>query len=221
MPNSGQHTGRIRPLLSLVAVALILLGNSLPSEAHKVKMFAAAEGNVITGYVYYTTGGNPKDAHVGVQDTAGNPLAEVTADENGEFTFTAEYKRDYVFVLELADGHRTTFTLTAEELPDTLPAVPDALPVPANTKETSTPAEPTPMPVAQTVPSQAPSPSIALEELEPMIEKAVSKQIRPLREQLERYEEKIRLHDILGGIGYILGLMGLGYFLGARRKRSP
>jgi len=46
-------------------------------------------------------------------------------------------------------------------------------------------------------------------------------QIQLLREQLEAYEEKVRLHDILGGIGYILGLAGIAsYFMGRERNRS-
>ena len=94
-----------------------------PCEAHKLKMFASAEGNVITGYVYYTTGGKPKNATVFVQDTDGNTLQEITTDEKGEFTFIAEVRRDYVFVLELPDGHRTTFTVRADELPGALPLV--------------------------------------------------------------------------------------------------
>ena len=46
-------------------------------------------------------------------------------------------------------------------------------------------------------------------------------QISMLQEQLEAYEEKVRLHDILGGIGYILGLAGIAfYFMGKKRNRS-
>jgi len=45
--------------------------------------------------------------------------------------------------------------------------------------------------------------------------------IDALQEQLDRHEQKVRLRDVLGGIGYILGLAGAAfYFLGGRRKRS-
>jgi nickel transport protein len=42
-----------------------------------------------------------------------------------------------------------------------------------------------------------------------MVEQAVARQVRPLREQLIAHQDRIRLQDLLGGIGYILGLAGL------------
>ncbi len=42
---------------------------------------------------------------------------------------------------------------------------------------------------------------------------ALRRQIIQLREDLNRFQTDIRFQDILGGIGYILGLMGLGYYL--------
>ena len=46
-------------------------------------------------------------------------------------------------------------------------------------------------------------------------------QIGQLQVQLAEAGQKTRLQDILGGIGYILGLMGLTfYFLGVRRKAA-
>jgi nickel transport protein len=49
----------------------------------------------------------------------------------------------------------------------------------------------------------------------------IEKQVVKLREELVRYEDRVRLHDVLGGIGCILGLMGLTfYFLGVRRREK-
>jgi len=42
-----------------------------------------------------------------------------------------------------------------------------------------------------------------------------------LREQLHGYEQKTRLRDVLGGIGYILGIAGIAfYLLGLRRRQA-
>ena len=54
---------------------------------------------------------------------------------------------------------------------------------------------------------------------EAALEQAIARQIRPLREQIDAYEEKIRLHDILGGLGVIAGLAGVAFGLSERRKR--
>ena len=55
-------------------------------------------------------------------------------------------------------------------------------------------------------------------DLEDMVERAVARHVRPLRRQIEAYEHKIRLHDVLGGIGYILGIAGILFFVRARRS---
>jgi nickel transport protein len=56
------------------------------------------------------------------------------------------------------------------------------------------------------------------EEERQVIAKAVRDEIRPLRRELIAYREKNDLQGILGGIGYIFGLFGLGFYIAARRK---
>ncbi|WP_096704496.1 hypothetical protein [Magnetospirillum sp. 15-1] len=51
------------------------------------------------------------------------------------------------------------------------------------------------------------------------LEAAIARQIRPLRQQLDAYEERIRLHDLMGGIGTIFGLFGCWAWLQSRRRR--
>ncbi|KIL98019.1 Additional component NikL of nickel ECF transporter [Paramagnetospirillum magnetotacticum MS-1] len=52
------------------------------------------------------------------------------------------------------------------------------------------------------------------------IEAAIARQIRPLREQLDAYESRTRLHDVMGGIGMIFGLFGCWAWLQSRRRGS-
>ena len=57
------------------------------------------------------------------------------------------------------------------------------------------------------------------EELQRLIETAVSQRIRPLQREIADLKEEIRFHDILGGIGYIVGTAGIVfYFLGVRKR---
>ena len=51
-----------------------------------------------------------------------------------------------------------------------------------------------------------------------MIEKAVAKQVKPLRKELRAYQEKAGLQDVLGGIGYIFGLCGIGMWWRQRKQ---
>ncbi len=203
-----------------VSVCLFLLLVPASASAHKVKIFASAEGKVISGYVYYTGGGKPKQALVLVQDQHGNEIGEVNTDKNGTFSFSADFRQDHIFILELADGHRASFTVKADELPESLILAAVAAPqTQADAAAADAQEENPPATEMDSSAQEQTTLQISAEEFEALIDKTVSKHIRPLREQLDRYEEKVRLHDILGGIGYIVGLMGLGYFLSSRKTR--
>jgi nickel transport protein len=53
--------------------------------------------------------------------------------------------------------------------------------------------------------------------LEAAIERAVARQVRPLREEVAAARDAARLQDILGGIGYLFGLTGLALWWRGRR----
>ncbi|CUW37648.1 ABC-type Co2+ transport system permease component-like protein [Magnetospirillum sp. XM-1] len=67
------------------------------------------------------------------------------------------------------------------------------------------------LPEGKAAPSAATADAAALEA-------AIARQIRPLREQLDAYESRIRLHDLMGGIGTIFGLFGCWAWLQSRRR---
>ena len=52
------------------------------------------------------------------------------------------------------------------------------------------------------------------------IDESVQRYIGALQEQLHAYERQTRLRDVLGGIGYILGLAGVVALIKTRRRSS-
>ncbi|HNT86227.1 MAG TPA: hypothetical protein PKL84_00040 [Candidatus Hydrogenedentes bacterium] len=50
------------------------------------------------------------------------------------------------------------------------------------------------------------------------IERAVARQLQPLRDDLARVEDRARVRDVVGGIGYIVGLMGIVSYFKARAR---
>lgn len=55
--------------------------------------------------------------------------------------------------------------------------------------------------------------------LQTIVEGAVAQKLRPLQREIAELRDEVRLHDILGGIGYIVGIAGIAfYFLGVRRR---
>lgn len=214
----------VPPLKSaaLLAVALLLLAS--PALAHKIKLFAMAEGKAVTGYAYAPGGVRLPNNTVEIFDGSGNKVGETKTDANGAFSYTPQKRSDLSFELDTGDGHRTTFLITAAELPtapntagaqQTAPAVAQhqAKPTMAHAAPTAAPEPPPAAP--------APAPTTAEPaDLAALIDQAVAHNIRPLREQIEAYEQKVRLHDILGGIGYIMGLAGIFAYLQAGNKEK-
>lgn len=190
--------------LTHVALLLLLTWSS-PASAHKIKVFATGEGATIAGSVYFPGGGKARNMTVAVFGPNEKKLGETTTDENGEFTFETSIRCDHTFVVKTSDGHRAEYTVSADELASSLQPLSTASPPKSADKP----------------PAAVPSPTtVSSDDLPRLVEQAVSRQIRPLREQLDRYEEKVRLHDILGGIGYILGIMAVVLYFKRKQGRS-
>jgi nickel transport protein len=180
-----------------------------PVQAHQVHVFATAEGCTIRGEVYVRGGEPVRKGTVKALGPSGDALGETTTDDEGKFSLPAQYRCDYRLVVDAGGGHTAEYTLPADELPESLP-------LPAAEKPASGATPVSGDPEAVTKPSVS---SVGEQAISSQLE-SLNRQIVQLRKQLDGYEQKVRLHDILGGIGYIVGLMGLAaYFAGARRNK--
>lgn len=190
------------------AFGLALLGLLLlaaPAQAHKLKVFAAAEGETVTGFAYFFGGGRAIGARVIVTAPDGRRVADQQTDPEGNFRFEVTQTEDLRITVESPDGHVAFAAIAASELIIPMPV----LAAPAAAAEPS-PAEPGTAPAGEE-PAALP-PDIAV-----LIETAVARQVRPLREQLDAWSERVFWRDVLGGLGIIIGFAGLAYGLTARR----
>jgi nickel transport protein len=184
-----------RLCLPVLVCACVLSGTA---RAHKLKVFAAGEGRVISGYVYFPGGGRARGLTVVALAPDGAAAGQAVTDDGGEFTIPITQRADYTLVAQSPDGHRAEFAVRAEELASDLPAADHG---------------------ARRPQAEPPAPTTDNGELEAIIERAVREQVRPLREQIEAYEERVRFRDVIAGIGYIVGLAGISfYFLGVRKR---
>lgn len=186
----------------LIALMVFLAWNGTAS-AHRIMIQAGAAGKTILGEVMFSGGVPVQGAEIQVMGPNGETLGTAKTDDAGGFMFEANVRCDHTFVADLGDGHRATFVLRETELPETLPEL-------GSDATKSVPSE------AASVESAV---SLSPAELEVLIDRAVGAQLRPLREQLAAYEDRVRFRDIVGGIGYIVGAAGL--LLLVKRRRSP
>jgi nickel transport protein len=180
----------------IAAAAACVLAAAPQAEAHQVNLFAAAEGRAIAGEAYFRGGVPVAGAIVKVFDPAGAALGETKTDAQGKFTIPCRYRCDHRLVLEVDGGHGAEYTVTAGELAEDLPPRDGAA------------AASSPAPAVASIPVEASSPAGGSSELN-----AVERQIAELRRELARYQGEIRLRDVIGGVGYIVGAMGLWFFL--------
>ena len=186
----------MRRVLRTLTVFAILLNTGAvlaprPAPAHQLKVFATAEGAEIQGYAYFPGGGRAADLPVTVLGPDDKKLGETRTDAEGRFEFHAQTRCDHRFVVDTGTGHRAHYTVEAAELSSDLPGESPA----AESAEVIPPVKPT-QEAASTPEETLPHP-----DLRRMIERAVSRQIRPLREDLEAYHSRARLHEVIGEIG--------------------
>ncbi len=170
-----------------LAVALVALPGRSPAFAHALHLFAEGDGTVIRGRAYYQGGSPAVEAQVLAFGPEGRKLGETRTDAEGAFTLSVTYRSDHRLLVVTGDGHGAEFRVPAAELSASL--------APAD-------AEPA-------LPAEAASPADELA--------AIRSQLASLREQLAGYEQRTRLRDVVGGIGYIVGLAGVAFYMAARR----
>jgi nickel transport protein len=193
---------------------LLALGGLLPAAeaaGHVVNVFAVVEGKTIRGEVYFRGGVAAQGAKVEAFDPQGKKLAEVTTDAEGKFSFPARFRCDHRLLAHAGEGHAGEYTIEAAELPDDLP-------LPSGGAESPT-GQPPP-PAVSPAPSILPAAPSGDTRLGQAMEVALSKQIAALQRELHDLENTLRIRDIVGGVGYIFGVMGLIAYLLAIRSRG-
>jgi len=192
-------------LLVFCVVGAMISGAT--GAVHELHLFASVAGENITGYTYYHGGERVANVDIEIWGAGDDIVFMGKTDEKGEFSFAPTYKSDYKVVAMTSDGHRAEQEIKAGSLPAGLPekgeVVEDPLAdVPAfgwgGTGETG-----------------GDEFAITEEALRTIVDESVARQVRPLQEQLAEYESKVRVRDIVGGLGFICGLAGVGfYFMG-------
>ena len=184
---------------------LMLLCLSYNAHAHNVISGVYAIGSTIEGEIGFSNGDMaPEGTEVIVSDAQGNELGRVKTDEEGLFSYQATERMDYAFYANLSSGHVAEMLLPADQLPASLGGGSEAK------RQSQSVSSSQGVTVNSTDHAQ----------LSEMIEAAVAKQVKPLRQELAAYQAKAGLQDIIGGIGYIFGLCGLGIWWRHRQQKS-
>ena len=161
---------------------------------------------MIQGRAYFPHDVPAQEIQITALDPAGRELGRTKTDREGKFVLTPDIRErcEIKIVAASDDGHGADYTVHAAELPADLPLTPAAGPAAASVgrpaaRPAEQPADPT-----QTAGRSPETPA----------------QVVELREQVFDYEYRLRFRDVLGGLGYILGLAGVACYLLSLRRRQ-
>ena len=194
-------------ILALMTAVVV----SGPAQAHKVIASVFASGDHIEGEVGFSNGDVAVDTLVEIFDGEGNKMGETKTDDEGFFTFMPTQRTVHVFRANLGAGHIAEARMEIEELPVLGSGASNSAPA------TAQPAATAPSSVA---PKSDAAPAVVTDAQRALLADLIHHEINPLRREIAAYKEKNNLQTILGGIGYILGLFGIGFYIVARRRNN-
>lgn len=196
-------------LVIALAVAL-LLSCADAALAHRVNIFAWLEGDNVAVECSFRRNAPVRGGTVTVFDDTGAELLRGLTDADGRFFFpvpqAARRGHGLRIRINAGEGHQNEWRMEAAEFSGLAPAV-----------GTASATAPAPVPArTETQPEQPVS--LTREELAAIVNGALERQLAPLRRELAaRNEEGPRLQDIIGGLGWIMGLVGAGLYFARRR----
>jgi nickel transport protein len=214
---TGLKSNRIYPKVFFAFICLFLIFPTSYVFAHRVTIFAWVKGDSIYTESKFSGGKKAKGATVEVYDEQGRRLVEGKTDRQGNFSFKIPKKAILKIVLIAGMGHKNHWIIEAEEITDSISGQSSA-------KQDHEPDSQS-IPFAKSVSSdsknalyQDQAPWI---EIQLAFEKAIDKKIQPIIRKLSNLEQKdnrIKPTEIIGGIGYILGLFGIAAYFAQKRK---
>ena len=204
-----------------VCLAVILCASQ--SFAHRINIFALVEADQIRVECKFSKKSPAQNSPVTILDKAsGKQLALKNTDDQGIalFPVTAEMKsapQGLIAHINAGEGHENDFEIEKSDL-DGASASSGTETAPS---EPSTPAAPS---VSAASSVQIPADSVAAmsrQDLEKLISTAVDRRVTPLRVMIASQVEKgPGITEILGGIGWILGIFGTAALCLSRRKKQ-
>ncbi len=178
----------------LIFSLFLILISVKTASAHKVNVFGYREGNCIIGESYFSDGSPCKKCLIEIYDEQGKKIAQTTTDEKGNFKVLVNEKGPVKIKLIAGEGHLAEYEIEG-------------------IKKVS-------KKVVKSKNSQIQT-SISKDELEKIVREVVAEEtqgIKSMLMDLKKDMSKAKIHEIIGGIGYIFGIWGIIALLKTRKR---
>lgn len=192
-----------------------------PVLAHRVNVFAYVEGGEIVVECSYSKSKRVNHGAVEVQAaSSGEILLQGTTDETGLFRFPVpkqarESASDLRILLRAGEGHKNEWIVEAVDFMNGA-----APPVPAVDSPEKQPTAPkAASPAGSKIPTTFGSSGLSRAEMEEIVNAALDAKLAPIkRAMLEQAEGGPGMKEIVGGIGWIFGLVGIAAYFKSRSR---
>ncbi|MEJ2716266.1 MAG: hypothetical protein P8182_03880 [Deltaproteobacteria bacterium] len=211
-------------LLLLCAICYVILFVALPCSAHKVNVFAYVEGGNVVVEGYFSKHRKAMDCPVEFFDAQGKKLHEGRTDKNGQYVVPladlGDVRGDIHITLIAGQGHKNSYTLREDEIPSMKKGTAAAGPA----KPASQPSGVVPRDDERKPAANLQSPKKSKQDIEEIVTRQNQQIVKMLgniqRLLLEQENRGPSVRDIVGGIGWIFGIVGIAaYFMSRSRNR--
>lgn len=201
----------IRYVKTLVLL-FVMLGTPALALAHKVSMFAYVEGDQIFLEGYFADGKKALNSKVEAFDLQGKEVWSGMTNDKGEVAFPVpKVKGDLRITLTASMGHKAEYLLKAAEMAGEPGATEPAASTTVSNEETSD---------GGAASSSGGMAGVSQTELRRIVRREVGEAVMPVVRGLSELKERRGISDIVGGIGIIGGILGVYFFLQARKIRE-
>ena len=199
----------IRVLTMALVLTLVFMALAPSALAHKVNVFAWVEGDTVHVEGYFAGNKKAQDSLVEVFDSTGAKLLDGRTDQQGEFSFKIPKITDLKIVLTASMGHRNDFVIPMSELEEASPNI-----------ATESGGHTVPKPSEQKIVSGQTASAVDLAQMEAVLDKVLDRKLTTLSRLIrETRPEGPTVSEVIGGIGYIFGLMGVALYFISKKKR--
>lgn len=183
-------------ICKLVCLLMIVAFSPSASFAHKVMIFGWVEGDKVHTISKFSGGKKVQKAPVSVYNKKGELLLKGNTDEKGEFSFKVPADKELDIVLEASMGHKTSCVVEIVSQDEESPA-----------KHIDT---------GSYEEDRTEERLVGSKEIAVMIEKTLDKKMAVVLRMIAEKEDKQSVTEIISGIGYILGLIGIALWVRSR-----
>lgn len=206
---------RFRLILGLLSFWVLFLYSY--GFAHKVNLFVFREGEKVSGEGYFANGAPCMKCAIEIYTLKGKKLTQTTTDEKGRFEVRVKEREPLLVRLIAGEGH-----LAEEKLEGSIEGASND-----KTKESITKKEKVELQNKKNVENikitNSKNVEIDREMLKAVVKEVLSEELSSFKGnflELKKDLNRVMFQDIIGGIGYIIGVLGLLAKLKARKEKA-